>query len=488
MQHPRALRTLLAFVVVSALLGATGPRRADAAASDLFPAIKALWERTDSPQARGDRPFVWGPQPTLPAFAEPLAGVPGDQRTVLYWDKSRMEVNDPTAPLDQWYITNGLLVAEMVSGRQQIGVNPTRYAERAPAEVPFGDLDDPTGPTFRSFAARLADAPLAPGQAVAQGLERAGVVTTAEAGGVTCAVVVAATRHCVADVFAAFLDATGPIYDGGIVRRGRLFDPPYYATGLPISEPYWITVRAGGVPTRVLIQLFERRTLTYNPANDPASRVEMGNVGLEYFHWRYDVLLPDDAPTGFDPALRAVVATVWDAAPEYRPLLQNLAGGRYALLPQDLGQLGAYGTTANEYRVILLDHGLLAAAGRNPARILAHETQHAADFGTFGTARNAAECYAVEARGFLTEAALWQRWYGPAGKADPADQYERNANAILARIRDDPAAFAARLRALYADECAPLGPGSGEQFLTTRGLPAGLDGQLPVAALFAALR
>jgi hypothetical protein len=451
--------------------------------------IKRVWERTDSPQARGDRPFVWGPTPVIPAIDEPLAGLPGDRRTVLYWDKSRMEVNDPNAPQDQWYVTNGLLVAEMVTGRQQIGVNPARYAERAPADIPFGDLDDTTGPTFRSFGAHLAAPPLAIGTPVAQGIDRAGTVTPTDAGGVTCALLVPETQHCVASLFVAFLDGTGPVYEGGQVVTGRLFDPPFYATGLPITEAYWITVRAAGQPTRVLIQLFERRTLTYNPANPPNSQVEMGNVGLEYYHWRYDALLPTAAPTGLDPAVRAALNVVWEAAPSYQYLIGNLAGGRYQVIGQDLfAATGAYGTTANDYHAILLDNGLLTSDPRNGGRVLAHEAQHAYDFSTQGAARNAGECYAIEARGLLTEASIWQRWYGQGGKPNPANDYERNGNAILAAIRANPASFASAIRTLYASDCEPFGPGPADRFLTTVGLPAGIGSELPVAEVFAALR
>ena len=329
MRRATILLTLLGLVVAAL------PGGAVAAPSDVLPNFQAVWERTDSPQVRGDRPFVWGPRPILPTFDEPLAGVPGERRRVLYFDKARMEVNDPDAPQDQWYVTNGLLVVEMVTGRQQVGVNPTRYAERAPAEIPFGDLDDPTGPTFRSFGGRLGDPPLAAGQPVAQQIDRAGAVTPADAGGVTCGVVVAETRHCVADVFAAYLETAGPVYAGGRVQQGRLFDPPFYATGLPIAEPYWITVRAAGKPTRVLIQLFERRTLTYNPANDPAARVEMGNVGLQYYNWRYTAIMPGDPQTGLDPAMRGAIAAIADAGPKFQYLAQAVAG-RFQLLFLDL--------------------------------------------------------------------------------------------------------------------------------------------------------
>ena len=482
------IRRLLALLVAIALL--LPPLATPVGADDpVTTGLKRVWERTDSPQARGDRPFVWGPTPTIPAIDEPLAGLPGDRRTVLYWDKSRMEVNDEAAPQDQWYVTNGLLVQEMVTGRQQIGVNPTRYAERAPAEISFGDLDDTAGPTFRSFGGHLAAPPLAVGAPVAQGIDRAGAVSPTDAGGVTCALLMPETQHCVASPFAAFLESTGTIYANGRLAEGKLFDPPFYATGLPITEAYWVTVRVAGAPTRVLIQLFERRTLTYNPANPANSRVEMGNVGLQYYHWRYDALLPTDAPTGLDPTLRAVLNGVWLADPRYRYLIGNLAGGRYQLLGQDIfGSTGAYGATAHDYHAILLDNGLLASDPRNAARVLAHEAQHAYDFTTGGAARNAGECYALEARGLLTEAAIWQRGYGPGGKPDPANDYERNGNAILAIIRSNPAGFVAGIKALYGDECEPLGAGSGERFLTTQGLPTGIAGELPVAEIFAALR
>jgi hypothetical protein len=60
-----------------------------------------------------------------------------------------------------------------------------------------------------------------------------------------------------------------------------------FVLGYPITEPYWTTVKVGGVPKDVLIQVFERRALTYTPSNSPAFRVEMGNVGQHYFRWRY---------------------------------------------------------------------------------------------------------------------------------------------------------------------------------------------------------
>jgi thermitase len=73
----------------------------------------------------------------------------------------------------------------------------------------------------------------------------------------------------------------------GRLRQAKLFDPTFFVTGLPITEAYWARVRVGGQERWVLIQAFERRVLTYTPDNPPGWQVEMGNIGLHYYSWRY---------------------------------------------------------------------------------------------------------------------------------------------------------------------------------------------------------
>ena len=60
--------------------------------------LAALWSRTDKPVAHGDaqRSWLWGPS-AYATGSEPYAEAPGGQRTVQYWDKSRMEVTQPGA-------------------------------------------------------------------------------------------------------------------------------------------------------------------------------------------------------------------------------------------------------------------------------------------------------------------------------------------------------------------------------------------------------
>ena len=59
------------------------------------------------------------------------------------------------------------------------------------------------------------------------------------------------------------------------------------AFGYPITDPYWIKATVAGKEMDVLVQLFERRALTYSPTNDPTWQVEFANIGLHYYRWRY---------------------------------------------------------------------------------------------------------------------------------------------------------------------------------------------------------
>ena len=78
----------------------------------------------------------------------------------------------------------------------------------------------------------------------------------------------------------------------------KLIDPWFYASGYPISDAYWSQVKINGILTDVMIQAFERRVLTYVPTNVPGFEVEMGNIGLHYYDWRYkDAGKPSETPT-----------------------------------------------------------------------------------------------------------------------------------------------------------------------------------------------
>src|SRR5207249_2197829 len=96
----------------------------------------------------------------------------------------------------------------------------------------------------------------------------------------------AVTKHNVPAVFRDWTAQSGTVLENGRYVQGSLLDP-LYVLGRPLTEPYWADVLVAGKQTTVLVQLFERRALTYNPNNAPEWRVEMANVGRAYFDWRY---------------------------------------------------------------------------------------------------------------------------------------------------------------------------------------------------------
>ncbi len=269
-------------------------RRIVASAPEPFdsPAFEATWARTDAPVADGivARSWTWGPWDTREVHIERYDEAPDGRRTVVYFDKSRMEITYPDAdPTLTWYVTNGLLVNELVTGRLQIGDD--LYELREPAEVNVaGDANDLNGPTYASFAGVLDAPPLAMDETVDQRIDRAGGVTPDNdlAGqGVVIAVVDEITNHAIAAPFWEFMKSQGPVIESGELQDGALFPDPVFATGRPITDPYWADVVVGGTSKLVLVQCFERRCLTYTPDNAPEWQVEAGNVGQHYKAWRY---------------------------------------------------------------------------------------------------------------------------------------------------------------------------------------------------------
>src|SRR5689334_16806784 len=82
------------------------------------PVFQRVWARADYPVQQGAAPrsWLWGPRANA-NIKEPDVDSPGGQREVQYYDKARMEINDPNADRNSpWYVTNGLLVVELISG------------------------------------------------------------------------------------------------------------------------------------------------------------------------------------------------------------------------------------------------------------------------------------------------------------------------------------------------------------------------------------
>jgi Cu/Zn superoxide dismutase len=262
------------------------------------------WARTDKPVADGvvSRTWMWGPEANTPLLQEPYAESPGGQRTVQYFDKSRMEINHPDAENDGlWYVTNGLLVVEMVEGKYQTG-DATFDDSPDPAEVNIvGDPGDATGmsPTYADINTYgLMQTPAtAEGTVISRMLDADGNVTddqTMASQNVTAAyrVTVPGIDHTVASPFWDFMNSSGTVWDGTSYTDDLLFQNPFYATGYPITEAYWSKVMINGSLRDALWQCFERRCLTYTPDNPAGFQVEAGNVGQHYYKWRYETTPP----------------------------------------------------------------------------------------------------------------------------------------------------------------------------------------------------
>jgi hypothetical protein len=307
-------------------------------------AFRRTWERTDRPVAEGRvaRTWMWGPEPFTEGVFEPYAEAPQGQRLVQYYDKSRMEITHPDAVDDGlFYVTNGLLVVELMTGQLQVG--DATFEPHAPSQANVaGDADDPDGPTYATFASLRALPARADGALITQRVARDGSVgddPSLAAHGVTCGhrLTVEGIDHQIATPFWDFMTSTGLVIENGADVTAQLFQNPFYATGYPLTEAYWADVRVGGTSRLVLSQCFERRCLTYTPGNPEGFVVEAGNVGQHYHAWR---------------ASNSSVATLAPAPSEVEAqlLAAAQANSDFQILAAYLSGLGFYPTGQEAYQ------------------------------------------------------------------------------------------------------------------------------------------
>ncbi len=248
------------------------------------------WLRTDYPVAAETavRSWYWGPQPSGPGFIEPYADSPNGTRLVQYFDKARMEINNPTKA----QVTNGLLVVELMNGKLQKG--DYTFENRLPARIPVaGDLDN-TFPTYSDLN-RLYNQPQARkiGDNVTQLYQADGTsgVQANYSSDTNTAISDTENSMGIPAAFWNYVNQKGQIFSQGSLSTEVVSDWRF-STGLPITEAFWTRVKVAGVIRDVMVQAFERRILTYTPTNDKAFQVEMGNVGAAYLQWRYNGKLP----------------------------------------------------------------------------------------------------------------------------------------------------------------------------------------------------
>jgi hypothetical protein len=262
--------------------------------------FQRLWVFSDLPVAAGrtQRSWEWGPQPLVNKLEE-YAEASGGQRQVQYFDKSRMEINNPKGDRNsRWYVTNGLLVKELVTGWMATG--DTKAELHPAASIPVaGDLSDTNkAPTYAALlnlitvngANRASDQS---GKVVNGFVARDGTLSTLKTPPeqVKFAAYVKETGHNIPSVFWSYLNDKGLVFDGTDYKQDQQLRDWVFSMGLPLSEPFWVKAQVNGQEKDVLVQLFERRVLTYTPSNTPEWRVEMSNVGQHYYLWRYNAKL-----------------------------------------------------------------------------------------------------------------------------------------------------------------------------------------------------
>ncbi len=296
-------RLLLAVIAALSMGGMLAqPLSAGVFADPGLDPFQRTWERTDAPVADGvtARTWMWGPESfTIQGKLERYDESPGGERLVVYFDKSRMEITDLSADSNSiWYVTNGLLATELITGRMQVG--NSAFTDRQPAQTNVaGDANDPNGPTYSTFGSLLGDTARPEGSVVIERVSRSGALTndnSLDAYEVVVGYVDTVTNHGIAQPFWEFMNSNGIIYDNGDYITAPLFENAFFATGRPITEAYWATVQVAGTPRDVLMQCFERRCLTYTPGNPAGFVVEAGNVGRHYYNWRYTQPTPDSYP------------------------------------------------------------------------------------------------------------------------------------------------------------------------------------------------
>ncbi len=267
------------------LLSLGGMERADAASAFASPAFQQQWQRGEA-----IAPNFWGPLDTAyDGRREPYTSAPGGQRLVQYFDKGRME-------LASGVITNGLLATEMITGQVQMG--DTTFVNRPPPAIPIAGDPDTPGPTYAALSgnakALLDAAPVQTGAGTHAVASAAGDISASNANATTPATLALyddATKHNVPKAFAEYRALAG-----------------LQTIGYARSEPFFTTVKVAGIARQVLVQVFERRVLTYTATNPAGFQVEMGNVGRQYYQWRYGVSSAAPPPASAAPSAPVTTA------------------------------------------------------------------------------------------------------------------------------------------------------------------------------------
>ena len=309
----RRILTLTATLLLLISLAGVATIQASSAYAD--PQFKTQWD-----QGEAITPNFWGPLANAKdGQQEEYKEATGGKRLVQYFDKGRMELTNGK-------VTNGLLASEIIKGQIQIG-DATFRGQPPPAIAIAGDPTN-TVPTYATLATKavslLGTVQSKVGSNVTATIDSTGNVTNATTAAAAPETTISTydtdTKHNLPKAFADYRTKAG-----------------LQTIGLAISEPFRANVKVGGKPTDVMIQVFERRVLTYTASNPDAFKVEMGNIGQHYYQWRY----PNGAGSGNTSAAPSSAASASATAPgvagsKTLPTVPATTSGGFAVTLSDI--------------------------------------------------------------------------------------------------------------------------------------------------------
>jgi murein DD-endopeptidase MepM/ murein hydrolase activator NlpD len=286
--------------------------------------FEATWGLTDGAVLRGQQQgWLWGPKPFGGPILEQYTGNQHSGRMVQYFDKGRMERQSDGK--GGFLFTVGKLGWELLTGKVDLGGG--QMTDVGPAQIPLvGMIEVTAAEDAARAAAGLPPIKLAPtyadaqinaarrtenhnGAPIAWIMRQGGAIEPFSPPASTYLVNYdEVTGHHAADVFANWYIQTfqtspdgDPAHTLEALLKGKVegFDP-----GHPLTDPFWVEVTVDGVDRFILVQVFERWTMTYTPDNPDGWQVELGNVGLHYYEWRYEAPARDALQTSPDRSAR----------------------------------------------------------------------------------------------------------------------------------------------------------------------------------------
>jgi hypothetical protein len=159
----------------------------------------------------------------------------------------------------------------------------------------------------------------------------------------------------------------------------------------------------------------------------------------------------------------ATSVDVLEATGQREPLLAVLDAGAeisFGRLPANeharYSRIGSGGSTG--IRMILVSTRWQQSDPRSIATLIVHEATHLEDDLAGVDPSELEACFQFEVRAFTQQAVSWEKFYGPNGKAKPADELDTELNTWLSVHRRGPGEIDKRVRHLYARACSEAGP------------------------------